>query len=229
MAGRIADCLAAMPSILQRYDQLSSLPRQEVLDSTYGLVDECLTIDQTLQEIYEDLRLQVDGPLYWPVLSPSFKDSAHDQGLFPVIYHFPDLKTASLSMLYWGSKALLWATLSNLYDVIQLQGHSITVPIVEVISEKADLSPNIDEISVERDSPALHDEQNYKIMARNVCRSLEYCLQEDMSLLGILAASVPVVLALWAIRQRHNDEAELACLMGATQKMRQGLRMWQYI
>lgn len=34
MAGRIADCLAAMPSILQRYDQLSSLRRKEVLDST---------------------------------------------------------------------------------------------------------------------------------------------------------------------------------------------------
>lgn len=100
MADRIADCLAAMPSILQRYDQLSSLPRQEVLDSTDGLVEECLRIDQTLQFIYEDLRLQVEGPLYWPVLSPSFKDGAHGQSLFPVIYDFPDLKTAAMLMLY---------------------------------------------------------------------------------------------------------------------------------
>ncbi|RLL94673.1 hypothetical protein CFD26_102689 [Aspergillus turcosus] len=229
MAGRIADCLAAMPSILQRYDRLSSLRRKEVLDSTYRLVEECLRIDRTLQDIYEDIRVQVDGPLYWPVLSPSFKDGVHGQDLFPVIYHFPNLKTASMLMLYWASKALLWATLSNLHDVIQLQGHSITAPIVEVTSEKHDASPNSDEvISIERDSPALHDRQ-YMSMACNVCQSLEFCLQEDMSLLGTLASSVPVILAIWAIRYRHNDEAELAWLIGASQKMRQGLRMWDYI
>ncbi|KAF7167585.1 hypothetical protein CNMCM5623_000891 [Aspergillus felis] len=231
MADRIADCLARLPSILQRYDQLSSLHRKEILDSTYGLVEECLIIDQTLQDIYEDLRLQVEGPLYWSVLSPSFKGSVHDQSLFPLIYEFPDLKTASLVMLYWATKAMLWAMLSNLYDVLHLQGvHAITVPIVEVTSEKHDPSPRNDEvISTVGNSPTLTDGQNYLRMARNVCQSLEYCLQEDMSLLGIFAASIPVIITVWAIRYRHNDEAELAWLMAASQKMRQGLRMWTYI
>ncbi|GFG26695.1 uncharacterized protein AN5342 [Aspergillus udagawae] len=231
MADRIADCLARMPSILQRYDQLSSLHRKEILDSTYGLVEECMRIDQTLEDIYEDLRLQLEGPLYWPVLSPSFKDSGHDQGLFPVIYEFPDLRTATLLMLYWATKAMLWATLSNLYDVIHLQGvHGIPAPIVEVTSEKHDPSPSDDEqTSTERNAPTMGDGQNYLRMARNVCQSLEYCLQEDMSLLGMLAASVPVIITVWAIRYRHNDEAELAWLMGASQRMRQGLRMWTYI
>jgi hypothetical protein len=231
MADRIADCLARMPSILQRYDQLSSLHRKEILDSTYGLVEECMRTDQTLEDIYEDLRLQLEGPLYWPVLSPSFKDSGHDQGLFPVIYEFPDLRTATLLMLYWATKAMLWATLSNLYDVIHLQGvHGITVPIVEVTSEKHEPSSSDDEqTSTERNAPTMGDGQNYLRMARNVCQSLEYCLQEDMSLLGMLAASVPVIITVWAIRYRHNDEAELAWLMGASQRMRQGLRMWTYI
>ncbi|KAF4263113.1 hypothetical protein KXV68_002994 [Aspergillus fumigatus] len=231
MADRIADCLARMPSILQRYDRLSSLHRKEILDSTYGLVQECLRIDQTLQDIYEDLRLQAEGPLYWPVLSPSFKNSVQGQGWFPVIYDFPDLRTATLLMLYWASRAMLWATLSNLHDVIKLQGvHGSTPAFVEVTSEKHDPSPSNDkEISSERNSPPLHDGQIYLRMARNVCQSLEYCLQEDMSLLGILAASIPVIITVWAIRYRHNDEAELAWLMNASQKMRQGLRMWTYI
>lgn len=220
-----------MPSILQRYDRLSSLHRKEILDSTYGLVQECLRIDQTLQDIYEDLRLQAEGPLYWPVLSPSFKNSVQGQGWFPVIYDFPDLRTATLLMLYWASRAMLWATLSNLHDVIKLQGvHGSTPAFVEVTSEKHDPSPSNDkEISSERNSPPLHDGQIYLRMARNVCQSLEYCLQEDMSLLGILAASIPVIITVWAIRYRHNDEAELAWLMNASQKMRQGLRMWTYI
>jgi hypothetical protein len=188
-------------------------------------------MDQSLRDIYEDIRLQEEGPLYWPVLSPSFKDSVQSQGLFPVIYEFPDLKTATLLMLYWSSRAMVWATVSNLYDVIRLQGvHAITVPIVDVTSEKHDPSPTNDgENLSERDSPTQHDGQNYLKMARNVCQSLEYCLQEDMSLLGILAATVPVIITVWAIRYRHNDEAELAWLMNASQKMRQGLRMWTYI
>lgn len=220
-----------MPSILQRYDRLSSLHRKEILDSTYGLVQECLRIDQTLQDIYEDLRLQAEGPLYWPVLSPSFKNSVQGQGWFPVIYDFPDLRTATLLMLYWASRAMLWATLSNLHDVIKLQGvHGSAPAFVEVTSEKHDPSPSNDkEISSERNSPPLHDGQIYLRMARNVCQSLEYCLQEDMSLLGVLAASIPVTITVWAIRYRHNDEAELAWLMNASQKMRQGLRMWTYI
>lgn len=126
---------------------------------------------------------------------------------------------------------MLWATLSNLHDVIKLQGvHGSTPAFVEVTSEKHDPSPSNDkEISSERNSPPLHDGQIYLRMARNVCQSLEYCLQEDMSLLGILAASIPVIITVWAIRYRHNDEAELAWLMNASQKMRQGLRMWTYI
>jgi hypothetical protein len=188
-------------------------------------------MDQSLRDIYEDIRLQEEGPLYWPVLSPSFKDSVQGQGLFPVIYEFPDLKTATLLMLYWSSRAMVWATVSNLYDVIRLQGvHATTVPIVDITSEKHDPSPTNDgENLSERDSTTQHDGQNYLKMARNVCQSLEYCLQEDMSLLGILAATVPVIITVWAIRYRHNDEAELAWLMNASQKMRQGLRMWTYI
>ncbi|RHZ59260.1 Zn(II)2Cys6 transcription factor [Aspergillus thermomutatus] len=231
MADRIADCLADIPSILQRYDQLSSLNRADILNSTYLLVGECLRIDQTLQDIYEAIRLEVSGPLYWPVLSQSFQSSAPGQGQFSVVYNFPDLKTATLLMLYWASKALLWATLSNLYDVIQLQDlRGAAASIVEVTSEKHNLGPNkYDESSPDRDSPTRDDGQNYMSMARNVCQSLEYCLQEDMSLLGIFAASTPVIIAIWAIRYRQNDEAELAWLMGVSQKMHQGLRMWPYI
>ncbi|KKK19519.1 hypothetical protein ARAM_003494 [Aspergillus rambellii] len=230
---RIADCLAGIPSILQRYDQLASLSHEENISIAYDLRDECLAMDQSLQEAYEEIRLQSSGPLFWPVFPPTFSSNAPGGTSFPIVYHFPDLRIANMLMLYWSTKALLWSSISNLCDILESHGVRTThaPAVVELLGDSPD-----DTCSQISSQPAVqiiaprYDQENYLIMARNVFQSLEFCLQESIMLTGALVASTPITLATWAIRNRtHHGDREVTWISSVQEKMRYGLPLWQYI
>ncbi|EAW13682.1 Zn(II)2Cys6 transcription factor [Aspergillus clavatus NRRL 1] len=204
---RIADCLAGVPFILQRLDRLDSLDQMENVAMTRQLIEEAYAIDRALQDVYSNFQLEVPGLSYWPVLSQSFTGNETNGAVFPVVYHFPNLKTASFLMLYWASRALLWSCISNLNDIIRKQTTQFTI---------------------DADQLSLDGHKTYTTMARNVCQSLEYCLQEELSLLGMFVASTPIAIVTRAVQNR-TEERDAIWLIYIQEKMRQGLQLWQYI
>lgn len=110
-------------------------------------------------------------------------------------------------MLYWASRALLWSCISNLNDIIRKQTTQFTI---------------------DADQLSLDGHKTYTTMARNVCQSLEYCLQEELSLLGMFVASTPIAIVTRAVQNR-TEERDAIWLIYIQEKMRQGLQLWQYI
>lgn len=216
---RLADCLAQAPAILQRSNLLPFLDSQQQVELVQQMVRECLKIDNMLQQILDEAELATPGPLYWPVLSRTNNptDDEASGKLFPVAYHFTDLKTAALLMLSWASLVMLWSGLCRLYDHIE----TISPDLIHTADSTG--PPHDDRL------PPLGHRSDYLSMARNVCQSVEYCLQEEMMISGALLVTPALSFVIGTLKDRPQCAREVAWMRAAMDMVPQrGLRMVTY-
>ena len=216
---RLADCLARAPAILQRSNLLQFLNSRQQVELVEQLVRECFKIDDMLQQILDEARLTTPGSLYWPVLS-QFNNPTDEKAsgkLFPVAYQFTDLRTAGLLMLSWASLVILRSGLCHLYD------HMDTIN-PDVIAAADKTVPSCDDRL-----PPLGNRSDYLSLAHNVCQSVEYCLQEEMMMSGVMLVTPALSFVIGTLKDRPQHAREVAW-MRATMDMvpQRGLRLVTY-
>lgn len=224
---RIRDCLVLAPAILQKTHYLSVLSLGQQIDLVKALIQQCWDIDEAMQLIYEDIRQANPGPLYWPTLSrrDNPTDVLTSEKLFPVAYQFPDWKVAGTLMLYWATLVMLWSGLCDLY------AHIARIDPDLIDSDESFLS--IDSVvhaksAPEEWLPPLCHRRDYMSMVRNVCQSVEYCL-EDTSMLGMLTLSPSLGIVIGMVRDRPKCRREVAWMRAALELVRgRGFRILQF-
>ncbi|OJJ50107.1 hypothetical protein ASPZODRAFT_149516 [Penicilliopsis zonata CBS 506.65] len=220
---RIMDCLAVAPRILQRTDAFPRLGPAEQANLAYDICLECWQLDRTLQEIYDDLTSNTSSPLFWP--EPS-RDQLldHDDNtnrLFPVAFNFPDLRIASTLMIFWATRLMLWSGLCNLYQLINAVDPSMIYK-----------TATGDEKLTDNSGPCLTQlgySSNYLSLARNVCQSVEYCLQEEMRVWGLFTVSTGLGIVLGTVQNDPQCRREVHWIQAMLGKIQaRGLRIWQH-
>ncbi|RDW73414.1 hypothetical protein BP6252_07321 [Coleophoma cylindrospora] len=212
-ADQILDVLAMAPVILTRVHAMSTLDPGSLLSTALEIMDSCRELDSSLRKIYEQLRLGYPGPLYWSEFSktrcPLEDSSLGSSKIFPVAFHFPDLRMAKTMMYYWATQAVLWSGMSQLSQLLlMLQPTSGDDHMSEIPSDYYDdfISP-----------------------ARNVCQSVEYCTKNDMLSLGTLTAVTPLMLIAVTLKRYPKYEREMKWVDFRLNEMREsGVRILKY-
>jgi len=163
------------------------------------LLKRCWEMDAQLQSCYEDLENTNLGPIYWPILSAEKPPVNEDQDIgvvFPVSFHFQNLKMSHLCMLYWASTAILWSGMGYSYKMLETFGVNPSIFQLPPLGHRADVTP----------------------LARNICQSLEYCMKDEHRGLGKTTAAMPLKVAI-EILHDAGCERELAWAVDAMLKI----------
>lgn len=173
----------------------------ERLLSSMAILKRCWKVDEELRQFFDELE-KSHGPLFWP--EPSKEESPADDAqsgkVFPVAFHFSNPRMANICMLYWASLIILWSGLSYVYKLLAtmevdektptsftsccestsscMSGHDA----VCMCKDKAQKSP-ITMSNMENLLP-LKDQEDVVSLSRNICQSVEYCLNTEVQGLG---------------------------------------------
>jgi len=192
------------------------------------IVEQCWTIDAELLRLHKELEDTALGPVYWPEFStePNSADDPELGKVFPVAFHFPSLRTAHTCMLYWTLSIMLWSGLSDLYRVLAAMQPDSNNNGGDDDDDGADSTPlfNISQL------PPLEHRVDGRPMVRNICQSLEYCLQDEMRAMGPLTAQFPLQVVIEYLRQSPEHGRELQWAQAAMVKLRKsGCQISRYL
>ncbi|KAF3480695.1 C6 zinc finger domain-containing protein [Arthroderma uncinatum] len=107
------------PAILQKTTYLPRLGPQQKVELARRLVQEYWELDRKLDDVYAHIQSTGPSPLYWRVLAELRNPTDTKEVLFPIVYRFPDLKTAWVMMTYWATRLMFWTGLCDLYELIE--------------------------------------------------------------------------------------------------------------
>jgi hypothetical protein len=214
------------------------------LPAALKIVDRCWKIEAELRQLFTDLENRNPGPLYWPELSTAVNpaDDAELGKVFPVAFHFPNLVTAFTCMIYWASLILLWAVLSHVYQLLgALKVHNTAT------NSSADAGDNSSHDACSREdkpptpqhtttqfdmSQLLPVDPRIDVLAasRNICQSLEYCMQKEMKGLGPTITVIPLMAVIDILPNFPHCNRELAWAKALREKFNEkGLRLMKYL
>ena len=215
----IFDYLVRAPTIFAKADRLGKLDPWTSLQETLDIIDECFEIDAGVEKVFEEFEKSSPKPLYWAELSRAVHPGDPSDGtkVFPVAFHFVDLKTANILMYYWATLLMLWSGLCQLYGhlhILKLQGVSLDHPTAHEVpgSENssdtwASLSPPPP--SLNRVIRPLDHRTDIATVAWNICQSVEYCTQDEMLEFGAQSVAVPLQVTVETMKQAPQYERQV--------------------
>jgi hypothetical protein len=205
---RVLDLLLEGPLILSKVDHLNSLPKEKHLPFVVGLIQDCNSLDEKMQTLLLDLERCQGGPLYWAVPSKQpnvtelLDERVDNDNLFSVLYEFPSPQIGATMMISWATLTILWSGACHLYD--HLGQVTTTTP-----SPDGKLTGSFvrNGCSHTFAVPSPTDFKGFPEMARNVCQSVEFCIQDR---LGMPAMVGPLNMILDAWSSWPGFEREIA-------------------
>jgi hypothetical protein len=205
---QIIDVLAGIAKIVGQAFEMASLESAKPLSIMPEIVDCCWKMDAKLQQLFEELQRRNLGPLYWSKFSIQTNpvDDLELGKVFPVAFHFPNLRIAHTCMLYWTASMLLWSILSPVYQALG--------------AVQFDMSR----------LPVLQQHLDVAALSRNICQSLEYCLQDEMRGLGSAITIIPLHVVIRILRDYPSCSRELSWSQAMSQKVAEkGIRVLKHI
>ena len=246
---QLLDKTAALANLFVQGSEIESLESTSLLRASLGIVSRCWKIEAELRQFYEDLERANRGPLYWPKFSTESNpaDDAKHGKVFPVAFQFLNLKMAFTFMIYWASLILVWAVLTHVYQLLgNLQLHNIDNDVqadgccCQVCSND---DSSHETCSCGARSPTAHAKQldvdqlppvepriDVLSAARNICQSVEYCMQEEMKGLGTTSTVIPLMAVIDVLPSFPHCSRELAWAKAAFEKINgRGFRLMSYL
>lgn len=244
---QLLDHTAVLANLFVQASEMDGLEPASLLPKALKVVNRCWKIESELRRIYKDFKSASPGPLHWPELSREANpaDDADLGKLFPVAFHFPNLGIAFTCMMYWASLILLWAVLSQAYQVL------CTLPVLpgdpRSSAEGCGTCTNADGVRdtcrcaeganavhlAQFDSDDLPPSQpriNVLEATRNICQSLEYCMRAEMRSLGTTVTVIPLIAVIDILPNFPHCSRELAWAKAAFARVNEkGFRLMRYI
>ena len=157
-------------------------------------------MDARFDSWYQELVCRSEGPLYWltPVDDSIVSGPAYRYGASVSNnnrpFSFPNLRKANTITLYWSFKLEFSSTIATIY---------FTAPSNPTSTLPAPLQSAAQQMLIQ------HGEIGRLENARNILRSLPYCLQDSMGLWGALRSVYALRTAHLSLRRSQMDESNL--------------------
>jgi hypothetical protein len=214
MLHRLLDEVTVIPNIIaDGYRLLQGvIEGKELMDpgimllNILDLIDRLWKADSQLLRFSKSLEEDTLGPVYWPVLTSESQvvEPDHLGKVFPVSFRFLDMRACHICLLYWATTAILNSSLGYTYKL--LAGVSATNDDCSTANESLHKNAaNFDGSQL----PPLGHRIEVAISARNICQSLEFCLEDEHRDLGARAAVFPLKVAIETLNDTPGCEREL--------------------
>jgi hypothetical protein len=181
----LIDVLFDYHAILQQFIKVSRETNKTVLQVGFReIIAMCLKVESALRGLYGNFEKSTSGMLYWPELSTleSRLDDARLGKVFPVSFHFPGFFVAQVVTTYWVGMMAVHHLLMSTYDKLAEIESSTALT-----SSTNSLPWPISAGNVPSSLQSRVHSNNWTPMARNICQSVEYFLQDKMGFFGPLA------------------------------------------
>ena len=220
---RLMDLMAQIPSLLEQADWIKTVyDPHEALRERLKLVDSCWALDAELIEWRKSVEGQSGLPQYWPEfskLSYPVDNSEHGK-VFPIAWHFPNLRIAMRYIHFWTALQLLHSTIIVTYR--SLRGEQCDRSVPEHPADRrcsvcsttpgtigchcgyeANVIPfNTNSLPPPSQGGGLHES------SRNVAQSVEYCMGQDMGDFGSQVLIFPLRCTIECYRHRPGRELQ---------------------
>lgn len=221
---RLYDKGFALGALLEEIDN-SNLTNTGIRSSQLcSYLQRCSEMHIDFEAWYQELLKQSPSPLYWTtksnVTSDSTKelppnDAPNSQTLSP--FSFPSLRLAYITATFWALKLILSSTIALTCGAI-LSNESATQSI------SADPNPAVDLRNTAHRLLSEHGSSQRLELATNIMRSMAYCLNDSMGLLGAAKSLFPLRVALFALRRQPGEELRWCQAVYQELETRKGLR-----
>ena len=209
------DILAVIPALLEQADTILTLPLIDHARLVHTLIQEYWSLDHRLKALQHELEPHGGDAMYWPRLA-TMNNPADDDVLgkvFPVIYHFPDIRTANTFMLYWSAVAMVWSGLAGLYQYMskQLSHDATAVALCECL-------------------PDVGERKHWGRMASQACQCVEYCIKEPTSGSALMSIVAPLGILGGYLETDLRYRREAEWVRGVhTAMAKRGLRLLEHL
>ena len=205
-------------------DQLHELSRH---------LDRCWKLESELLQFWASFNKMYRGTLYWSELSrdDNATDSEEFGKVFPVAFHYPNVRIAHTCMIYWSALILLWATLGQLYQTIG------PLLAAQTATDNDSSSSSNNDADVSSLSSAQPDYLRFAALtastitaAHNICQSLEYYMRDEMKAFGPQACIIPLSAVVDTLPAFPGCERELAWAKAAFEKIAEkGFKLMRFV
>ena len=160
----------------------------------------CSAMDAKFNLWYQGFTLRSDGPVYW--LTPR-NDSIELSSLnepWGLIgnniqpFFFPNLKTALIITRYWALKLVISSTIANICSTVLKKSTFLTTAPLQAMAQQMLIE---------------HGESGRFENARNIIRSMPFCLHDSMGLLGPQGSLYTLRAALLSLGKNSIEELSL--------------------
>ena len=190
-------------SILEDIDNAGLTEEDNNISVVSGFLGRLSSLDEDLDLWFQNLLQESPSPLYWHVESTS--SSRHlieyDQTRPPFAFH--TLLSANTLVKYWGLRIILSNTIALTCQSVL----SMTTQLPAYQSSSSTSSPTLQDLHV-MSLHLLKANAGPRILefATNIVRSMPYCLNDNMGLIGAQKSLFPMRIALFVLQRRPSED-----------------------
>lgn len=191
----------ALAALLEEIDNANLGNANSSAEMIQRYIRRCSAMDARIYLPYQqELVSRSEDPKYWltPLsdsidLNPTYRHWASVSNNNRPFFS-PNLKTASITTLYWAFKLVISGTIANIYCT------ALSTPATSTL---APLKSAAQQILIE------HGEMGRLKNAPNIMRSMPYCLHDSMGLLGVHRSLFALRIAILSLGKSQNEELGL--------------------
>lgn len=182
------------------------------------LIDRCWKVDSKLQKIYEKIERENSGPLYWSQSPRIESEDPNDGHVFAVSFKFSNLDTTHTCILYWATSIIMWSGMTYAYQLLATFQAMFSAIQAATANSEDSVQSNI--LSQLPNLPPLEHRSNPSVLAKNICRSIDYCLEDEHLGMGARIASFPLKVAIETLNDAPDCDLELAWAHDAMERIK---------
>lgn len=182
--------LLNLPDVIGEFDALSQETDQQVVCAgLHEIIEKYLEIESVLQNLYGNFDQSVSGPLYWAALSTldSCLDNDKQGKTFPVSFHFSNFSIALTVATYWSNMMVVHIQLTHTYAKLAAIESPETTSCAAHDTQGLIAADNGSHQAAQFYQLSLEHGSKWTTMARNICQSGEYFMQDNMGAYGALS------------------------------------------
>lgn len=202
-------CLTA-PNLMDQAEEIfRGESAIEMLERALDLTDAIWVLERELRDIYVDLEMTVEGPLFWPMPMAEWAKDPGYTSLSETILsepplQFADLRSGRTLILYWAMLVCIWDGLNDIHKLVS----NLAFPVA---SEREDLALRAANLP-----PLNHRATGFAGMGRNVLRAVDFCMQDDIQISLLMG---PLHMVLTVIIQYPQYSREVLCAQKALERL----------
>ena len=202
------------PAILKASRELGTLPPYEVLPAALEIIKSLWHLDFKFEVFYRWMLSEQNGLLYWTVPSSGTVSLSSDTELpdqHAEDFWFPGLEIAQTMVLYWAAMALMRSGMMSLYRLVASlpagsPGSGGEACLYSTSGATSPVPAAMFDVST---LPPLGPRVDVTEMARNVLKSVEFCLDESMLMSGRMIVIGPLHMIIDTLKEYSMCANEL--------------------